>query len=318
MLTEPSLDMSIDWTAGSVAHWDDLIGQADRSTLLQSWPYAQTMRASQQMGARFGVITVGTETVGLVQIQEIKLGPIHIVALDRGPLWLIPKVSQDHWAAFFTLFAETFPKRLGRFRRVMPEVNKDPTLEQTLHTLGFRRKTPGYQSIWLDLTPDVGVLRRNLKQKWRNRLNVAERSALTVNNDHPDRHIQWLIRHYTEDRRKRRYPGPSPKIVQHLCQFAQPRNEVLLLRALDQDTPVAAILVFRHGHAATYQIGWTSDKGRKLSAHHLLLWHAIDELKTAGTHHFDLGGINPESAEGVTQFKRGLGGKEFELIGLYT
>ena len=34
-----------------------------------------------------------------------------------------------------------------------------------------------------------------------------------------------------------------------------------------------------------------------------------------GYHWFDLGGINEESTPGITHFKRGLGGKEYALIG---
>ena len=36
-----------------------------------------------------------------------------------------------------------------------------------------------------------------------------------------------------------------------------------------------------------------------------------------GYHWFDLGGINEKLTPGITHFKRGLGGKEYTLIGEY-
>jgi lipid II:glycine glycyltransferase (peptidoglycan interpeptide bridge formation enzyme) len=77
------------------------------------------------------------------------------------------------------------------------------------------------------------------------------------------------------------------------------------------------VLIFRHGRGATYQAGWTTEHGRQTRAHHLLLWRAIETLKADGVAALDLGGINPRMAEGVTQFKEGLGGEPVTLIGLY-
>ena len=92
---------------------------------------------------------------------------------------------------------------------------------------------------------------------------------------------------------------------------------MLVLRANLDGEPVAGILIFTHGKSATYQVAWTNEAGREHRAHHLLLWHTILELKERDITWLDAGGINPEHAEGVTRFKRGLGGDEFELIGFY-
>lgn len=49
----------------------------------------------------------------------------------------------------------------------------------------------------------------------------------------------------------------------------------------------------------------------------LVLWRAITELKKRGIAWLDLGGINPEDAAGVTEFKLGLEGEIFETVGLF-
>ncbi len=313
----PSLTFA--WNTCTVEAWEARLRRIERSNLIQTWPYAQTMRAIEHKMTRFGLIKEGDEELGLLQVQEINLfGALHVVILDRGPLWYAGTVPAATWRAFFRLFAQTFPRRLGRLRRFMPEVAHDDDLKKELLALGFRFKRPGYRSIWVDLRADGAQLRKTLKRGWRGALNSAERSPLQVDVDERAEALEWLLQLYDADRRARRYPGPSPELVRSLVSAARPTRGVLLLRALLGGQPIAGVLVLVHGRAATYQIGWSGAEGRKHNAHHLLLWRAMMELKELGIDWFDAGGINPETAEGVTAFKKGLGGEEFELIGLYT
>jgi len=311
--------LEISWDELTLGEWDRLFAALPRPNLLQTWPYAQTMRASEHLMTRFGLIRRDGHIAGVLQIQEVKLlGLFHIVTLDRGPLWFDGHGSAQDWCDFFECFDAAFPKRLGRFRRVMPETPSLEPLDSHLKALNFKPKSSGYQSIWLDLRPDLEKIRGRLKQKWRNRLNAAEKANIQIRSDEGHRHIDWLIDQYMEDRRLKKYAGASPKIIRNLFNFSDPRNEALLLRAAQDNETIAAILVFKHGKSATYQIGWSGDLGRKTNAHHRLLWTAIETLKDDGVQWFDLGGINLEQAEGVTKFKQGLGGEDFQLIGLYT
>lgn len=312
-------DITLRWNTCTVQDWEERLARIPRSNLIQTWPYAQTMRGVEHKMTRFGLIMDGERELGLLQIQEIKLFRLfHVVILDRGPLWYDAPVPRATWEGFFKTFAKSFPRSLTRWRRFMPEVLLDAPLKQKLIESGFRYKSRGYQSMWVDLKSDADALRRALKRNWRNHLNNAERAPLRVEKDNKADHLNWLLKNYEADRRARRYPGPSVDIVKTLVACARPKNNVLMLRATLGGQPIAAILVLLHGKSATYQIGFSSDDGRKVSAHHLLLWRAMMELKGRGVEDFDLGGINPESAQGVTTFKEGMGGQPFELIGLYT
>jgi lipid II:glycine glycyltransferase (peptidoglycan interpeptide bridge formation enzyme) len=72
-----------------------------------------------------------------------------------------------------------------------------------------------------------------------------------------------------------------------------------------------------HGTAATYEVGWTSDKGREIHAHNLILWKSIEELKSRGIRMLDLGGVNTTRSAGIARFKIGTGGKVLTLAGSY-
>ena len=82
-----------------------------------------------------------------------------------------------------------------------------------------------------------------------------------------------------------------------------------LLWAYVDNVPVAGIAILMHGNSGSYRIGWNTEVGRKVNAHYNLLWNAILTLKELGLEYFDLGGIKPDDAKGISHFKTGIGGK---------
>ncbi|NNF76795.1 MAG: GNAT family N-acetyltransferase [Rhizobiales bacterium] len=312
---------TIDWSPMSADAWDDAFKSIRRSTLLQHFPYAQANRATNQTGAKHGKILIDEVPAGLVQVSEVGVlrNMFHAVSLDRGPLWFAGYGSPEHVAAFFSCFAEQFPKRLGRKLRVLPEAKDNTPNRLAMEKAGYARRdeVPGYETIWLALDEDTESLRAGLNGKWRNILSKSERSALTVSEDWSGATSAHFLTTYEADRTEKGYEGPSVKLLVQLLKHMIPRQEAVIFNAKDQDEVVAAILVFLHGSSATYQVGWTTGAGRKLGAHHQLLWRAVVQLKQKGVLDFDLGGINDDGAAGVKKFKQGLGGKEVRLVGFF-
>ena len=77
------------------------------------------------------------------------------------------------------------------------------------------------------------------------------------------------------------------------------------------------MLFLLHGVAATYEIGWSGERGREMHAHNLLLWQAIGELQARGVRRLDLGGVNTGRSAGLARFKLGTGGEVLTLAGSY-
>ncbi len=309
--------MDFDWSPLPLKDWQALMAQAPRSNLLQSWPYARAMRMKNQVMTRPATIRRGREIMGLFQVQEVGLGPVHIVHLHRGPVWFDAKPAAADWHDFLSLFNARFPARLGRLRRVMPDRPHGPETHEVMAGFGFRPKGTAYETIWLDLTPSRDRLRADLHQKWRHALGKAERSGLDVDLDRVGRRADWFLAGYGRDRGARGYRAASPAFLRILMGEAMASGDCWILRAMEGRDPVAGILVLRHGASATYQAGWTTPKGRMLNAHHRLLWAAIMALKEDGYTALDLGGVHPKMAEGVTRFKKGLGGDHCILAGMF-
>lgn len=310
--------MEFDWSPIPPAEWRLLLGAAPRANLLQSWPYAVAARLHDQMMSRRGRIMADGRLTGILQIQEIRIGPIHMLRLHRGPLWMEGEASAVHWPAFLDLFAREFPRRLGRWRHILPELDASDEARAMLKAAGFRpRNKEPYRTVLLDLSPPLEEIRAGFRSNWRNKLRQSERAGLAVDADRIGTSAEPFLARYGADKSARAYRGPKPARLATLIASAAPAGEALILNALRGEETVAAMLMLRHGRSATYQAGWTTEPGRETRAHHLLLWEAIQALKADGVVTLDLGGINPRMAEGVTQFKEGLGGTPLTLLGLY-
>ena len=209
--------MEIRWNDIGLEEWDHLIKAAPKSTLLQSWPYAQAMRITNQMTSRFGRVVEAGKTIAIFQLQEVKLASFyHVIVLDRGPIWLSEKVTNEQWREFASLLDKEFPKKLGRRRRFIPELTIKNAVHDITKSTSFKRKGKGYQSIWVDLSQSEEELRAGLKQKWRNTLNQSFKKDMEIDIGDSAFTFNWLIRRYHEDRKKRSYQGPSVKILQSL------------------------------------------------------------------------------------------------------
>lgn len=311
----------IDWTPLTLSAWTERFNQVRRSTLLQHFPYAQADRVINQIGARHGIIRIDGAEAGLVQLGEVGLVRklIHVVQLDRGPLWLPGHGGMDEQSAFFAAFAQEFPRRFGRKTRLLPEVEDTGPNRAMLAGAGLARndRYQGYETIWVDLEPDADRLRARLDGNWRRFLGKAEKTDLVVEEDWAGETQDEFLNAYEADRAAKGYSGPSRRMLEALMRFMVPRGEALILAGRLGSEVVAGLLILRHGTSATYQVGFNLEPGRKVWAHHRLFWQAMVTLKARGVLDFDLGGVNDESAQGIKRFKEGLGGQFIKLAGFY-
>ena len=115
----------------------------------------------------------------------------------------------------------------------------------------------------------------------------------------------------------RAFTGPSPDLLLLLRKNLSDGDQLIILRAVHGGEHVAAICLAIHGTSATYLLGWNGPAGRKLKANHYLLWQAVVHLRQSGVRWLDLGGISEDQTPGIADFKLGMGGERYELVGEY-
>lgn len=311
------MSMKFDWTERTIGEWRDLLTRCPRANWMQSWPYAHATFRRDFKTSKLAVILKDGVVLGMMAVQEIKLGPLHFVELHRGPLFFFSSPPDEIFQEFAELFRRTFPKSLFRRVRCMPEWHESENAENIMLTAGFKKTKQSFQTIWVDLEAPLDVLRSRLKQKWRNSLNKSERVGLEIKMDPKGSNIDFFLKKYEEHKKAKNFRGPSTAFIKEEFLAALKLGDTFTLWAKLKDELVAGVLIAIHGQTASYRIAWNTDLGRETNAHYLLIWKSISMLQERGLTKFDLGGIKPEEDPGVTKFKQGLGGEDFQFLGIW-
>ncbi|MCT4682923.1 MAG: GNAT family N-acetyltransferase [Roseicyclus sp.] len=267
---------------------DPLDGSAQlHEPLQQSALYA---RAVTVLGGRCDALDLPSGPVRVVARRFPLLGEVALIS--RGP-------AQLDLPTALALRARTGARHLIVHA-------EDATSAAALAAAGFRRIARPRQIAEVPLAPSHAAMLAAMRGKWRNRLRHGLAQGLTVTQAAmpPDpRH--WLL---TAEARAARRLGyrPLPPVMIAALAGADP-GAGRLFTAHGPDGPIAAMLFFRHGRTATYQVGWSNGAGRAASAGPVLMWHAMLALQATGVEMIDLGLAEPDTAPGLARFKLGTG-----------
>jgi hypothetical protein len=296
---------------------------------LLAWDTAHTaVAASLQQDSAYGIamqklgvpvlraqVDLDGAPVALAQFIVRRFGRLGAVALcTRGPIWLKPLSPADESLVYSEL-KKSIPLKGLRLVLFTPEV-----LAGQVHGLSpWRRVMTGMSTVMLDLTPSMEALRAQLDRRWRHRLVGGEASEMTIHRvgTNPGQ-FRWVLETEMQQRSEKGLEGlPVEFFEYYVAARPQPAKTILTLRADMGRDRIAAMLFLIHGEAAIYHVGWTTEKGRDLHAHNLLLWKAMEELKARGIRRLDLGGVNTIRSAGIARFKMSTGGEVITLAGTY-
>lgn len=172
-----------------------------------------------------------------------------------------------------------------------------------LNQAGFWRIAAPRQIADLPLLPSPDAMAARLDGKWRNRLRHGQSHALTIRrHPMPPEPRHWLFRAEARQARALGYRPLPPHLIAAMAHVNPGAAQIFT--AYSRGERVAAMLFLRHGRSATYQIGWSTQEGRALSANPVLMWRAMVDLQAMGTDRLDLGAAD---APGLARFKQGTG-----------
>ncbi|MEY3886861.1 MAG: hypothetical protein RL650_953 [Pseudomonadota bacterium] len=305
--------MIVHWEGHELEDWDRIHASA-AGALQQDWAYGSCLKMLGVPVLRARVMDQGVQ-IAQAQFIVRKWGRLGAVALcTRGPIWS-QALSPEAEATVYKAMKKSLPLTGIRFMAVTPEVP-----EGTVHGLHpMRRVMTGMSTVMLNIEMPMDDLRSQLEGRWRTSLVSAEASPLTIHRVGTNvGQYRWLLDNEMQQRIDKNLEGlPLPFFDLYVQSRKQPSKNILTIRADLARDRVAAMLFLIHGESAIYQIGWTTDQGRDLNAHHLILWRAIEELKSRGIRVLDLGGVNTVRSTGVARFKMRTGGKVLTLAGTY-
>ena len=295
-------------------------GFADLS-LPQSWAYGEAKAQSGPWRVERGVFQEDDKSV--VATVQVLLRPLPggvpggLAWVSRGPVWRRgDEANPQQFASLLGALRQHYVDRHGFYLRVAPPVADGAFGRAAMDDFAVTA-TAGWASARLDLDRPVEALRNGLQQKWRNVLNKAERSAVTVERETPEigssRFTAFLDDYRTFLAERQVATTVTPDLLR--CLAVAGGGTLDLLAAAVDGKVLGWTLIARTGRTAEYLAGVVGDAGRRLSIGQCLLWQAVLGAKQQGCTVFDLGGLDPDlTPEGIRHFKEGLGGVPYRLM----
>jgi lipid II:glycine glycyltransferase (peptidoglycan interpeptide bridge formation enzyme) len=319
---------TFNWHVREVSHSEWRVYWVDcaEQNLLQSWEYGD---AKEQSGGwtpkRLVIFNQDNLPIALVQVL-IKCIPVlgGIARINRGPL-----LFDDDSINYLELKLEALKILMveGRRRRwwviqIAPEICDSYEARVGLQKLGLRKqKKTAWASSLMDLSLSIDDLYSNLNRRWKRALIKASKLGLIVKTSElTEVRLAEVLKSYANLQTRNQFVGIDGKLIMELSKLRSPEWNVNLFVA---ELEIEGSAVEEVGYRVTIHNGRnvldflvsTNSKGRLVEANSALYWHAIVQAKQIGSRWFDVGGLSAETPKGIADFKKGLNGTPYQLIG---
>lgn len=311
--------------------WDSFVQQFPQTSFLQSWAWGDFEHA-----IGYGVYRLGMyekeQLIGVSLIIRVSSRRGGYLECIGGPLfigeWKNGKFRE--WLAYVKDLAKKEGAVFLRLRLPFEDTSDERAF---LKTYGFRETSLYYQAettriIDLDSNPDILI--SNMDKQTRYDIRRAEREGVIIEkpinqettNSSPhlvgEAGFQIFLDLYHRMVARQGYVGYTDSYLQKQYETFAEHGLASLYLAKYRDDYVAGAIIFHYGDTTTYHHG-ASVPVTKLSPMAYLLWQAINDAKGKGDKFFDLFGTAPPgkrymSRVGLTKFKEGFGGKEFQWL----
>jgi peptidoglycan pentaglycine glycine transferase (the first glycine) len=301
---------------------DGFVSSISPNCSLQSWDWGEFQRKAGCQVARFAAKDRGVICAAATLIEKkLPFGRTYYY-LPRGPIINEGSVHGDREYIFEFLIdaIEKYAlKQKALFIRIEPDFlpNSHLKLIKTIDVQPSR-------TVMLELPKPEEALLKAMHQKTRYNIKLAIKKGVEVIEAKPQKfNTFWKLMSETGQRDKFRLHakqyyqkmlriGGTTKLAERHTSLS-----VKLFLANYQGQAVAASLVAFYGDTATYMHGCSSSKHRSIMAPYALQWHCIRQAKEKGCRYYDLFGVDEKKWPGVTRFKNGFGGNQFEYPGTY-
>jgi hypothetical protein len=309
--------------------WDRAIGACSCASIYQSWWYGHVHGSESLRSLSTAVLldSDGPVIMAAFRIKRLPIGGIGVAESSWAPLWRGADLNDgraEQMAAFLEGVREEYnvKRRLEiRFEpcsTLSPDV--DARLDEILRSKGFytQEDARAYRTFMLDLNKSLDELRKALHQKWRNQLNVAEKSELNVQYGHSTQMFDRFVRIYDQMWQEKRFAtGVRIPLIRKTVEQSKGKQFLIAIASLSGED-VGATVCTMAGQTVLYFLGATAVNLRQDSRPgYLLQWRNIQEAKLLGYRYYDTGGVPDDLDSGVYRFKERMNGTYVKFPGRY-
>ena len=167
----------------------------------------------------------------------------------------------------------------------------------------------------LDLDKSEESLLKDMHSKTRYNIRLAKRKGVEIISAKDKGDLDTFINLLKTTGERNKFSLHQEKHYKNL--YHNEGDKVKIFFAKHGDDIIAGAMVSFFGDTVTYLHGASANKKRNLMSPHLLQWQTILKAKSNDFKYYDFGGINEKKWPGVTRFKAGFGGSEYEFAGTF-
>jgi lipid II:glycine glycyltransferase (peptidoglycan interpeptide bridge formation enzyme) len=178
----------------------------------------------------------------------------------------------------------------------------------------------------LDLAPSEEELLKQMHEKTRYNIRLADRNGVTVRRGNGMADLNAFLTLMDETAARDGFVQHAGSYLAATYNALAPQGMATIRLAEHGGKILAANMEISFGDTVTYLYGSSSSESRNVMAPYALHWDAIRDAKKRGFAIYDFWGANPDwkgsyyykdSWEGISRFKRGFGGRQINLVGTW-
>lgn len=310
--------------------WESFIAAQPYAQFLQSWTWGE-FRGAQGCPVRRFALMEGEAWVAAIQMEyRTRRFGIGYWFAPRGPVFSSRLPSEKRRDAMMVLcealLKQTDLRKRSLFWRFEPV--SELANPEGLVPLSLQRAqalNPA-STILLELTLSEEELLKRMHEKTRYNIRVAERHSVAVRIGTGAKDLDTFLALMEETAARDRFVQHPFKYLAQTYQHLASAGMAAIRVAEKEGVVLAVQMEIAYGDTVTYLYGASASASRQVMAPYALHWSAIREAKARGFSLYDFWGANPEfqgafyyknTWEGITRFKRGFGGRQFDLVGTW-
>lgn len=304
-------NLEIDFSKVTEERWNKVFDKYKTTNIPQEWIYGNAKSSTEGWRVVRGIITCKEEDIGTIQILEKRIAGITCaIRINRGPLFIEKYNNPKYHFEIMEIIRKKYSKVIPILWAPFIEFSAQ-NLKMATDNKWTCRDLFGFPSAEVDLSQSEEQLHKNLKANWRKNLKKAQKSVTIKYNEYNSNEIRKL---YDGFLKKKNIPGIPDHILSYLFALDNPPLEVLTAHNEDGEM-IAFKVLYLHKGTGTSFIAWNTDEGLEKNARTLLIYESMLWLKREGFKYFDLGGVDDINTEAVAKYKRGMGGRDYRLLG---
>lgn len=290
--------------------------------VIQSWEWGEFRKSLGIPTIRYGLFNNNElKKAFQVSFHNIPFLNYSVGYLPKGPFpdselaQALKKISKDNQCVFIKTEPNIESGSNGK-------INTDPVVVDKHFKKSLKPLFTKYNFV-LDITPKEEDLMKNMHQKTRYNIRVAQKKGVNVYISDNEEALKIYLKLYFQTTKRQGYFGHNEIYHTKVWETFSKINQVKFVIAEYNHTPLVAWMLLIFKDTLYYPYGGSSHLHKDTMASNLVAWEAIKFGKKLGLKYFDMWGALGENADpkdswfGFHRFKQGYGGKLVEYIGSF-